>query len=125
MSFGPYLEQMSSLVQKSQQGYDGAAGQDFELYGADSALPTPTFLTFAEVSPSQSPNQGWMSEGETTNSCRSSRRISNGILDRVAKFESMGPEPIQVGRPYTPPGQNDNSMCSPTSSPPILACARQ
>ncbi len=108
MSFGPYLSQMNAMMQKSQQGYDNAQGQDFELYAPDSALSTPTFLTFAEASPSESP-QGWISEGEATNSRRSSRRVSNGILDRVAKFENMGPEPIQAGRPYTPPGQNDNS----------------
>lgn len=109
MSFGPYLSQMNAMMQKSQQGYDAATGQDFELYAPDSALSTPTFLTFDEASPSQSPHQGWISEGEATNSRRSSRRISNGILDRVAKFENMGPEPIQVGRPYTPPGQNDST----------------
>lgn len=111
MAFGPYLGQMDAMMQKSQHGYGAAPGHDFELYGPDGAFPTPTFLTFADVSPGQSP-QGWISEGEITSSRRSSRRISNGILERVAKFENMGPDPIQVGRPYTPPGQNDDGMCS-------------
>ncbi|KAB5511508.1 hypothetical protein GE09DRAFT_1164738 [Coniochaeta sp. 2T2.1] len=114
MSFGPYLSQMDAMMQKGQQGYDNNnPGQDFQLYAPDSALSTPTFMTFAEASPSQSPH-GWMSEGEARGSRRSSRRISGGILDRVAKFENMGPEPIQAGRPYTPPGQNDNMYYPPT-----------
>lgn len=105
MSFGPYLSQMNAMMQKGQQGYEPS--QDFELYAPDSALSTPTFLTFAEASPGESPQQGWMSEGDTTNNRRTSRRISNGLLDRIAKFETMGAEPVQAGRPYTPP-QTDN-----------------
>ena len=108
MSLGPYLSQMQAMMQNSQSGYGNATTNDFELYAPDSAVSTPTFLTFAEASPSESPQQGWISEGEATNSRRTSRRISNGLLDRIAKFENMGAEPIQIGRPYTPP-QNDNS----------------
>jgi regulatory protein SWI5 len=76
--------------------------QDFELYPS-STLSTPTFVTFNE-SPSGAP--GWNSEGEVSSSRRSSRRISNGIMDRVSKFETMGTDNPE--RPATPPHQNAN-----------------
>jgi regulatory protein SWI5 len=112
MSFDPYMSPMNLMMKKSQSGYDTAPGPDFELFTPDSALSTPTFMTFAEASPAGS-HQGWISEGEATNSHsrRTSRRISNGILDRVSKFENMGQgsDSTATDRPMTPSGQNDNS----------------
>lgn len=88
--------------------------QEFEFFTADSALSTPTFMTFPESSPAET-GQGWISESETasTHSRRSSRRISNGILDKVAKFEAMrnGQETLPQ-RPCTPDGQTSNGMSS-------------
>lgn len=86
--------------------------QEFEFFSADSALSTPTFMTFPDSSPAAT-GQGWVSEGETasTHSRRSSRRISNGILDKVAKFEAMGNGPDALPqRPCTPDGQTPNGM---------------
>ncbi|KAH7029026.1 uncharacterized protein B0I36DRAFT_290351 [Microdochium trichocladiopsis] len=75
------------------------APQDFELFPS-SALSSPTFVNIQE-SPSAGP--GWLSDSENTVSRRGSRRISNGILDRVAKFETMASEdPL---RPLTPSQQ--------------------
>ncbi|KAM0277270.1 hypothetical protein ACHAQH_005929 [Verticillium albo-atrum] len=87
--------------------------RDFELFGTDSALSTPSFMNFNE-SPTSA--QGWNSEGDAAAAAaatvrRTSRRISNGILDRVAKFETMGGEP---SRPTTPPHQNGNGYFPPT-----------
>ncbi|KAK4203430.1 hypothetical protein QBC40DRAFT_167115 [Triangularia verruculosa] len=66
-------------------------GGSFEFYNQDSALSTPTFLTFPDSSPASTGQGGWISESETapTQSRRNSRRISNGISDKVAKFENM------------------------------------
>ncbi|KAF4438296.1 SWI5-transcription factor, partial [Fusarium albosuccineum] len=80
-------------------------GKDFDLFNTDSALSTPTFINFPAESPSA---QGWVSEGDTSSTRRNSRRISNGILDRVSKFETLGAEGLQ--RPITPPNQNAHSQ---------------
>ncbi|KAJ4291360.1 Metallothionein expression activator [Collariella sp. IMI 366227] len=78
--------------------------RDFDFFVPDSTLSTPTFLTFPESNPAQ----GWNSETETagTQSRRGSRRISNGIMDKVAKFEAMGPGLDGSSRPCTPSNQD-------------------
>jgi regulatory protein SWI5 len=103
--FDPFGENIYSMMQNGQMGpVDGiTTNQDFELFNSDSALSTPTFMNFSE-SPTA---PGWISEGETASSKRSSRRVSNGIMDRVNKFENLG---IDEPRPITPPNQNVASM---------------
>ena len=102
---------MSAMMKKNQATYASnnamVPPSDFELFGPDSALSTPTFMTFPEPHPAGS-GQGWISESETasTHTRRTSRRISNGILDKVSKFEAMGNATGQ--RPATPPAQNVN-----------------
>lgn len=90
-------------------GSDVDPSRDFDFFGADSALSTPSFLTFPESSPA--PTQGWSSDAETasTNSRRSSRRISNAILDKVAKFEALGAG-ASMDRPCTPNGQTNSKL---------------
>lgn len=86
--------------------------RDFEFFGPDSALSTPSFMTFPESSPAPT-SQGWHSETETasTHSRRSSRRISNGIMDKIAKFEAMGGGfEGSTERPCTPNDQITNGM---------------
>ncbi|KAI1849676.1 hypothetical protein JX266_004625 [Neoarthrinium moseri] len=101
MSFDMYNGQMNVMMKRNQEGFsdNARASQDFELFPS-STMSTPTFMSFSE-SPSGAP--AWMSEGESSTSRRSSRRVSNGIMDRVAKFENMD-EGSQ--RPLTPPHQN-------------------
>jgi regulatory protein SWI5 len=86
---------------------------EFDLFTTDSALSTPTFMNFQD-SPTA---QGWISEGDTASTRRSSRRISNGIMDRVHKFEHLALDEMQ--RPVTPPNQNSTSYfpISPTETP--------
>ncbi|KAI0856704.1 hypothetical protein F4860DRAFT_492075 [Xylaria cubensis] len=98
MSFGMYNGAMNVALKKSQDGYPIS---DFEAF-IPSVMSTPTTMDFPD-NPISTP--GWMSENEATNSRRSSRRISNGIMDRVNKFEDMSHEPLQ--RPLTPPTQNE------------------
>lgn len=111
-SYDAYSGPLNVVVKKNQAGFassnnNGMAGtQDYGLFGPDSALSTPTYVTFQD---SPAGAQGWISEEETSSTRRTSRRISNGIMDRVAKFEGMGgPEGGQ--RPVTPPNQNEQSM---------------
>lgn len=103
MSYNLYNEQMNAMVKKNQENFAGsmsAGSQDFELYPS-STMSTPTFMHFNE---SPSGGAGWISEEETSSSRRGSRRVSNTIMDRVAKFENMGLE--DPPRPITPPHQN-------------------
>jgi hypothetical protein len=86
MSFGPYLSQMNAMT---------AAGQDFELYAPDSALSTPTFLTFAEASPSQSPHQGWISGR------------SNKLASVISSHQQRDPRPGCQVREHGPRADTD------------------
>jgi regulatory protein SWI5 len=103
LPYDVYAGPVNVIIKKNQPNYAGDGmmpTQDFELFAPDSALSTPTFVTFQESASAS----GWLSEGETSSTRRTSRRISNGIMDRVAKYEGMGVEGIQ--RPATPPSQN-------------------
>ncbi|KAI4861198.1 hypothetical protein F4820DRAFT_74693 [Hypoxylon rubiginosum] len=96
-----YNESMNIAMKKNQESFSNnmSSSQDFDQFPS-SALSTPTFMNFHD---SPTGATGWISEGETSSTRRSSRRISNGIMDRVAKFETMG---LEVPRPLTPPHQN-------------------
>lgn len=106
MPFDQYGSPVNVLVKKNQAGFQSSVGHssDFELYAPDSALSTPTYVNYHENPMSH----GWVSDGDDPRSRRSSRRISNGIMERVARFESlaggMGIEGAQT--PMTPPNQN-------------------
>ncbi|KAK2593749.1 Metallothionein expression activator [Conoideocrella luteorostrata] len=100
--------QWNMMIQKNQENYANnlAESKTFDLYSNDSALSTPTFMNF----PDSPAGQAW-STGDNA-SRRNSRRISDGIMERVSKFEHMGVEDLQ--RPTTPPNQNENSYYPPT-----------
>lgn len=89
--------------------------QDFQLFANTSphGLQSPNaFMNFQDASntvgfpPAATSPQGWASEDDTSSTRRASRRVSNGIMDRVSKFEGMA---MEMQRPATPPHQNDNS----------------
>ncbi|KAM7207870.1 metallothionein expression activator [Naviculisporaceae sp. PSN 640] len=109
----PFDWSLNGMMKKNQTSFAG--NQEFEFFGPDSALSTPTFMTFPDASPAGS-GQGWISESETasTHSRRTSRRISNGIIDKVAKFEAMNGMDASAQRPATPPGPNMNGYFPPT-----------
>ncbi|KAI0892381.1 hypothetical protein F4806DRAFT_238536 [Annulohypoxylon nitens] len=114
LSLGMYNGQMDAIMKKNQESFSGnmTASQDFDHFPS-SAMSTPTFMSFQD-SPTGGP--GWISEGETSSTRRSSRRISNGIMDRVTKFETLG---LEIQRPLTPPRQNatDYFPLTPTDTP--------
>lgn len=103
MPFDMYNGQMNMMMKKGQENYSHpnsmTSSQDFDLFPS-SALSTPTFVRFQD-SPTGAP--GWISESDTPSTRRGSRRISNGIMDRVAKFENIGEVP---SRPLTPTQRN-------------------
>ncbi|TGJ84706.1 hypothetical protein E0Z10_g4075 [Xylaria hypoxylon] len=102
LGFDMYNGPMNVVIKRHQDGYPNSLDpSEFDLF-QPSALSTPSMMNFQD-SPIGAP--GWMSENETANSRRNSRRISNGIADRVNKFEHMTHELLQ--RPLTPPRQNE------------------
>ncbi|PFH63016.1 hypothetical protein XA68_10428 [Ophiocordyceps unilateralis] len=105
--FNPYGAQLSLMMQKNQESYGSnmAEAKDLGLYAHEADLTTPAFVPFPE-SPS---GQSWPADDGPG---RGMRRISNGIVDRVHKFETLGMEGMQ--RPMTPPSQNATSYFPPT-----------
>ncbi|KAI1421567.1 hypothetical protein F5Y12DRAFT_695736 [Xylaria sp. FL1777] len=85
-------------VKGHQNSYPSSLDSEFDLF-SPSAIATPAMMNFQDDFTSV---QGWISENETGGL---KRRVSNGIADRVNKFENMSQEPLQ--RPLTPPRQND------------------
>ncbi|KAL1902229.1 Metallothionein expression activator [Sporothrix stenoceras] len=94
--------------------------QDFQLFANSGphGLQSPTaFMNFQDASntvgfpPAATSPQGWASEDDTSSTRRASRRVSNGIMDRVSKFEGMA---MEMHRPATPPHQNENKYFPPT-----------
>ncbi|KAI1098422.1 hypothetical protein F4804DRAFT_324802 [Jackrogersella minutella] len=101
INLGMYNGQMDAMMKKNQESFSSnmTMSQDFDQFPS-SALSTPTFMSYQD---SPTGTGGWISEGETSSTRTSSRRISNGIMDRVSKFETLG---LEVHRPLTPPRQN-------------------
>lgn len=114
LPFNPYPASLGLFEGSSNRvrGNTIDSPRDFDFFGTDSALSTPSFMTFPDSSPAGTCH-GWNSETETasTHSRRSSRRISNGIMDKVAKFEAIGSgNHGSSERPCTPNGQATDGM---------------
>lgn len=111
ISFDAYSNQLNVMMNRGQAVYGDSmmGGKEFDMLNNDSALSTPTYVNFPE-SPSA---QGWASEGDTSSTRKVTRRISNGILDRVNKFENL-PEAFTQGPqiPSTPPNDGDQGKAS-------------
>lgn len=103
LALGMYNGPTNVVVKNNQNEFTNnhLNASDFDLFPS-SATSTPTMMDFPDNAMA---TPGWMSENETANLKKSSRRISNGIMDRVSKFENMSGEPFQ--RPLTPPRQNE------------------
>ncbi|KAI0426461.1 hypothetical protein F5Y09DRAFT_61950 [Xylaria sp. FL1042] len=105
MVFDMYNGSMDVPIKGQQDGYASNLNADFDLF-PPSAMSTPTMMSFQDNLIGAS---GWISETEAANL---KRRISNGIADRVSKFENLSQEPLQ--RPLTPPKQNEIDYFPPT-----------
>lgn len=106
--FDAFGEQFNMMLQKNQGSYgtNMSSAKDFDLFSGESAQSTPSYMNFAE-SPSEN---SWNQDGSVATIRKTARRISNGIMDRVSKYENLGEE---TQRPSTPPNQNDNCKSKP------------
>ncbi|GAP90863.1 putative regulatory protein SWI5 [Rosellinia necatrix] len=109
MTFDMYNAPMNVMLKKNRDDFFNTLNSSQLEMFPSSALSTPTMLQFPDGLIGA---QGWISENGTANSRRNSRRISNGIMDRVNKFETMSNEPLQ--QPLTPPTQNETDYFPPT-----------
>lgn len=113
LPFDPYsaAADINVMMIKGQAGYgdDMSGGKEFDIFNNDSALSTPTFINFPDGTPA---TQGWASEGDTSSSRRTTRRISNGIMGRVSKFENLSVDGLE--RPMTPPSSDSQNYFPPT-----------
>ncbi|KAM3466883.1 hypothetical protein MY5147_001871 [Beauveria neobassiana] len=107
--FDTYGGQLNMMMQRNQGSYGNnlSSAKDFDLFTAENNQPMPSYDNIP-----QSPSQAWMTDGGNATIRRSARRISDGIMGRVAIFETMNGEETQV--PSTPPSQNGNSYFPPT-----------
>ncbi|KAK3292978.1 uncharacterized protein B0H64DRAFT_363255 [Chaetomium fimeti] len=117
LQFDPYSGPLGSFERTVNplNGTNIDPSREFDFFQPESGLSTPSFMTFPDSSPGGD-GHGWGSETETasTHSRRSSRRMSNGIMDKGAKFEAA-PGGFEVsGRPCTPSGQITNEYFSQT-----------
>ncbi|KAI1274514.1 hypothetical protein F5Y07DRAFT_372630 [Xylaria sp. FL0933] len=103
--FDMYNGSMDVPIKGQQDIYTTSLDSEFDLFPS-SGISTPNMVNFQENLISAS---GWMSESESANM---KRRVSNGIADRVNKFENLSQEPLQ--RPLTPPKQNEIDYFPPT-----------
>jgi regulatory protein SWI5 len=106
-----YMESMDAMMKKNQANFATnnslADPLGFNFFPAESTLsPTNLNFVFPKADPAGS-GAAWMSEPEmmSSESRPVSRRISNGILDKMAKFEPLLPD--QTQRMVTPPAQNN------------------
>ncbi|KAI0509486.1 hypothetical protein F5B22DRAFT_322979 [Xylaria bambusicola] len=99
MVFDMYPGSMDVIIKEQQDGYPSSLDSpDFDLF-PQSAMSTPTMMNFQD---SMNGVPGWLADNSAA---QFKRRVSNGIADRVSKFENLSQEPLQ--RPLTPPKQNE------------------
>lgn len=98
---GQYAEQPFSPY-----GYNGPINTTQVNLFSDGNLTPSAFIDFSAEF-----EGGMGAQGSENNSRRSSRRISGGILDRVAKFENLALQ--SSSRPVTPPSQDVQSTYFP------------
>ena len=102
-------------MQKTRASFANAMASADEMYGSGTALSTPTYMEFPEgvgMSP------GWNSEAETASTRKgATRRISNGIADRISKFEGLSDD---SQRTVAAPNQNANGERTPSPGEDVL-----
>lgn len=94
--FDAYGDQLNMMMQRNQGSYGNnlSSAKDFDLFAVENAQSMPY------------PQQSWVEDAANATIRRSARRISDGIMDRVAIFENINGKEAQA--PSTPPNQNEN-----------------
>ena len=100
-----YSGPINTIINVDPNQFTGS--NDFNLFSNDQILTPSAFLDFSAGFENSS--DATRSE---TNSRRSSRRISGGIMDQVARYENLSLQSPQTSRPLTPPNQNVSSRSS-------------
>lgn len=90
----PYPGQINTIINVNP---DNFGGNDFNLYSSGTLTPS-AYLDFS------ADFGGLQHSGSSSRRSSSGRRISGGIVDRVAQFENLALKSPQ--RPITPPNQN-------------------
>jgi regulatory protein SWI5 len=100
-----YSGSINTIININPNNYNGA--NDFNLFPSDGSLTPSAFLDFSAEFENVSEGQN-----STHHSRRSSagRRISGGIIDRVAQFENLALQSPGISRPRTPQNQDVGSM---------------
>ncbi len=98
-----YGEHLNMMMQRNQGNYGNnlSSAKDFDLFAVENGQSMPSYSNVPE-----SPSQAWMTDGRNATIRRSARRISDGLVSRVAIFENMNGQEVQD--PSTPPNQNEN-----------------
>lgn len=107
-TYSPYNEQLNATViagPDNCSGNDPFSGNDYILFPENGNTTPSSYLDFSMTFGDCIEQQNW---GATVKPKGSGRRVSNGIADRVAKFESMTTEQPDL-RPVTPQTQNSGS----------------
>jgi len=110
----PYEDQMGSfqyapngpinmIMQVDPNAFHG--GNDFNLFTSEAALTPSAYLDFSAGFETDNQQQS----GGNSRRSSAGRRISGGLVDRVAQFESLS---MKSPRPITPPNQNVTGMRS-------------
>lgn len=97
-----YSGPINTMINVDPNQFTGS--NDFNLFSNDQILTPSEFLDF-----SAGFETGSDAIRSETNSRRSSRRISGGIMDQVARYENLSLQSPQTQRPLTPPNQNVSS----------------
>jgi regulatory protein SWI5 len=97
-----YSGPINTIINVDPNQFTGS--NDFNLFSNDQILTPSAFLDF-----SAGFENGSDATRSETNSRRSSRRISGGIMDQVARYENLTLQSPQTQRPLTPPNQNVSS----------------
>ena len=97
-----YSGPINTIIDVDPNQFNG--NNDFNLFSNDQILTPSAFLDF-----SAGFDNGSDATRSASQSRRSSRRISGGIVDRVAQFESLALQSPHLQRPMTPPNQNVSS----------------
>ena len=101
-----YSGPINTIISINPNNFNGA--NDFNLFSADGSLTPSAFLDFSAGFEQSNVNE-LSNSGNHSRRSSGGRRISGGIVDRVAQFEQLALQSPEK-RPMTPPNQNASSM---------------
>lgn len=104
-----YSGPVNTAVNLSTSSFNG--GNDFNLYPSEGPMTPSAYLDFSAGFENASDGSN---SGHHSRRSSAGRRISGGIVDRVAQFENLALQSPGISRPMTPPNQNATGYYPPT-----------